>query len=121
MNIKVQMSYKFNGLREAYRYKVLFGGRAGGKTWAVGINLVTEGSKRPIRVACARETLASMKQSVHELLKGMIKMLGLEDFYQILDNEIRGANGTTFFYMGLDLVEVLEPEHLYHALEQLVD
>lgn len=55
----------------------------------------------PQRVLCTREVQKSIKQSVHQLLKDQIEALGLVSFYQVLENEIRGQNGTRFYFSGL--------------------
>lgn len=83
------------------RYKVMHGGRGGGKSWAVATTLLLEGAKEPHRVLCAREIQKSLKDSVHRLLKDQISALGLESFYEVLETEIRGKNGTTFQFSGL--------------------
>lgn len=56
---------------------------------------------KPERILCTREVQNSIAQSVHRLLADQIVNLGLESFYQILRDEIRGANGTTFYFKGL--------------------
>jgi phage terminase large subunit len=43
----------------------------------------------------------SIKQSVHQLLSDQIEALGLSSFYEVLENEIRGKNGTKFLFAGL--------------------
>ena len=83
------------------RYKVLHGGRGGAKSWGVARALLIQGGQRPLRVLCAREVQRSMKDSVHRLLTDQIKALGLEDFYDVLETEIRGLNGTLFIFTGL--------------------
>ena len=88
-------------LLEPRRYKCLYGGRGSGKSYSATDALLIEGVQRPIRVLCAREFQNSIKDSVHHLLKQRIKALGLEDFYTVLDTEIRGANDTSFIFKGL--------------------
>lgn len=88
-------------LRERHRYKVMYGGRGGGKSWAVAISLLLLGAQKPTRILCAREVQKSMRDSVHRLLRDQIVALGLESFYEVLDTEIRGKNGTLFLFTGL--------------------
>lgn len=83
------------------RYKVLHGGRGGAKSWGVARALLILGAQKPLRILCAREVQRSMRDSVHRLLKDQIIALGLESFYDILDTEIRGQNGTLFIFTGL--------------------
>jgi phage terminase large subunit len=43
----------------------------------------------------------SIRESVHQLLSDQIARLGLDDFYTVLQSEIRGKNGTEFVFAGL--------------------
>lgn len=92
---------KLRPLFSPKRYKVLHGGRGGAKSWGVARALLIQGAQHPLRILCAREVQKSMKDSVHRLLSDQIKTLGLESFYNILETEIRGANGTLFIFSGL--------------------
>lgn len=82
-------------------YKVVHGGRGSGKSWGFARALLLLGRARKIRVLCAREVQKSIKQSVHKLLSDQIQSLGLGGFYQVLETEIRGSNGTEFSFTGL--------------------
>ena len=84
-----------------HRYKVLHGGRGGGKSWAVARALLILGLQRKIRVLCARETQRSIRDSVHRLLVDQIAKLGLAQYYQIQQVQITGVNGTEFVFTGL--------------------
>ncbi len=99
--VNAQWPAKLQGLFRPARYKVLYGGRGGGKSWAVARALLVIGSQKPLRVLCTRETQSSIKESVHQLLADQIHKLCLGDHYQILDNEIRGKNGSLFTFIGL--------------------
>jgi phage terminase large subunit len=92
---------KLEKIFEPMRYKVMTGGRGGAKSWAAARALLIQGGERPLRVLCAREVQKSIKESVHTLLSDQIQELGLGDFYQVLDTEIRGVNGTKFIFAGL--------------------
>lgn len=82
-------------------FYVFHGGRGGGKSWEIADFLLIEGAQRKHRILCCREIQKSIKQSVHKLLSDRISALGLSAFYQILDTEIRGLNGTEFSFSGL--------------------
>jgi len=82
-------------------FYVFHGGRGGGKSWEIADYLLIEGAKKKHRILCCREIQKSIKQSVHKLLSDRIETLGLGLFYQILDAEIRGINGTEFSFSGL--------------------
>ncbi|CAB4184341.1 phage_term_2, phage terminase, large subunit, PBSX family, partial [uncultured Caudovirales phage] len=88
-------------LFEPSRYKFIRGGRGSGKSWSVARALLLKAFSKPERVLCTREIQKSIKQSVHQLLKDQIAALGLESFFQVLENEIRGLNGSAFYFSGL--------------------
>lgn len=83
------------------RYKVLYGGRGSGKSYAVADALLELGRRSRIRVLCSRELQISIKESVHFLLTQRIEAHGLDDFYEIFIDQIRGANGTQFIFKGI--------------------
>ena len=101
MRQKVEFPKKLEPIFQPYRYKVLYGGRGGAKSWAIAMAFLIIGTKRPIRVLCARELQKSIKASVHRVLADQIKRLGLDAYYDVLDNSIRGKNGTEFSFEGL--------------------
>jgi phage terminase large subunit len=97
----VDFPIKLQMLFDPCRYKVLYGGRGGAKSWGVARALLVIGVKKPTRVLCAREFQNSIGQSVHKLLSDQIIALKLESFYEITQNSIRGKNGTEFAFVGL--------------------
>jgi phage terminase large subunit len=98
---KAQFPIKLEGLFKPSRYKVLWGGRGGAKSWGIARALLIKGAKEPMRILCAREYMTSMRDSVHKLLCDQIQALGLMGFYEITQASIRGANGTEFSFVGL--------------------
>lgn len=86
---------------EAHRYKVLYGGRGGAKSWGIARALLLKGVTQPLRVLCARELQNSIQDSVHRLLADQIAAMGLQDEYEIQRSAIIGRNGTTFGFEGL--------------------
>ena len=97
----IEFPEKLRCLFEPSRYKFLKGGRGSAKSWSVARALLIQGAASPHRILCTREVQKSIKQSVHQLLKDQIVSLGLSGFYQVLRDEIRGENGTTFHFAGL--------------------
>lgn len=88
-------------LTKRCRYKGARGGRGSAKSWSFARALLVLGTTRRLRILCTREVQKSIKQSVHKLLKDQIEALGLTAFYQVLEHEIRGANGSEFSFSGL--------------------
>lgn len=84
------------------RYKVYYGGRGGGKSWAVAKALLLVGANQKIRVLCAREIQNSIQDSVHKLLKDEIhRSKQLSNFYIVTKTSIFGINGTEFIFKGI--------------------
>jgi phage terminase large subunit len=92
---------KLRFLFTPHRYKVVRGGRGSGKSWGFARSLLIQGAQRTIRALCTREIQKSIQQSVHQLLRDQIEELGLGGQYEVLQTEIRGKNGTQFFFSGL--------------------
>ena len=101
MATKAEFPAKLQCLFQPSRYKFIRGGRGSGKSWGVARALLIIGAQRKTRILCTREVQKSIKQSVHQLLADQVKSLGLESFYQVLQTEIRGANGSQLFFSGL--------------------
>ncbi len=88
-------------LFEPKRYKVLYGGRGGAKSWGVARALLLIAASRPTRILCARELQKSIADSVLKLLAEQIVGLGLSDFFEVQKTAIIGKNGSTFAFGGL--------------------
>jgi phage terminase large subunit len=86
---------------EKARYRVLYGGRGGSKSWNIARALLLKGCEQKIRVLCAREYQTSIKDSVHKLLCDQIFALELEAHYEITERSLRGTNGTEFIFVGV--------------------
>ena len=103
---RIEIPAKLEPLWHPARYKVLYGGRGGTKSWGIARTLLLQGWQEPLRVLCARETQRSIRDSVHRLLSDQIIALGLTDHYEIQQTEIRGRNGTIFIFAGLSALTV---------------
>lgn len=88
-------------LKEHHRYKVIYGGRGGAKSWTVARYLLSRGVCDPIRVLCARELRRSIADSVRRLLIDQISELGYGNHYNTTGEIIRGRNGSEFSFAGL--------------------
>ena len=82
---------KLQFLFEPHPYKILYGGRDGTKSWGMARALAIIGAQHKIRWLCARETMQSIRESVHHLLKEQIAALGLQDYYRVEKARIVGT------------------------------
>ena len=111
--VNLSFPEKHQCLFQPMRYKILYGGRGGLKTWSCARGAALLGYQRPLRFLCARETQKSIKDSVHRTLADQIQKMGLSHHYEILQNEIRGAprlcpwdnqwRSTSFMFEGIRL------------------
>ena len=92
---------KLQCLFEPHRYKILYGGRGGAKSWGVARALLIQGAASPLRILCAREFQNSIAESVHHLLQSQAEAIGLGSFYEIQNAAIYGKNGTEFVFAGI--------------------
>jgi phage terminase large subunit len=83
------------------RTKVAYGGRGSSKSWSIARALLVQAAAKPLRILCAREIQRSMKDSVHKLLADQVVELGLEGFFEVQNDSIRGRNGSEFIFAGL--------------------
>lgn len=100
-SLTVQSPETLRFLFEPARYKVLYGGRGGAKSWGVARALLLRGAEKPTRVLCAREFQSSIKDSVHRLLADQVETLGLSSFYRVEQAAIYGINDTEFGFEGI--------------------
>lgn len=99
--MRIRLPAKAQPLFLPKRNKILHGGRGSAKSHSVAQALLALGKSKRLRILCAREVQKSIKASVHQLLRDKIDEMGTGGFYDILDTEIRGANGTQFLFSGL--------------------
>lgn len=97
---RIQFPRKLAGLAKPYRYKVLYGGRGGTKSWGLARQLLINCANRPLRVLCARETMKSLRDSVYKLLCDQIVEMRLRGF-TILATVIKHRNGSEINFAGL--------------------
>jgi len=83
------------------RYRVAYGGRGSVKSWSFARALIVRGAETPLRILCAREYQASIRDSVHLLLSDQIQLTGYGSKYEIQQTVIKGTNGTEFRFAGL--------------------
>lgn len=88
-------------LSKKARYKIAYGGRGSGKSWAAARCLIVLAIQSKIRVLCTRQLQTSIANSVHKLLSDSIQELGLSDNFEITRDQIRCKNGSEFFFKGI--------------------
>lgn len=87
-------------LFEPHRYKICYGGRGAARSWSFARALLIKAAEQPLRVLCTRELQTSIRDSVHQLLRDQIGLMGLEG-YIVTEREIRHRNGSLFLFEGL--------------------
>lgn len=87
-------------LWEPWRYKIMYGGRGASRSWTVARSLLIKAANSPKRILCTREFQTSIHDSVHQLLRDQIELLGITG-YTVTDYEIRHACGSVFLFEGL--------------------
>lgn len=91
---------------ESARFKILEGGRGGGKTEGIARVLLALASSKKLRILCAREIQDSIDESVHSTLKNCIYEIWSQGSWvfewEIQANKIISKRtGSEFIYSGL--------------------
>jgi len=98
LEVTIPAHYKM--LYQPRRYKITYGGRAGGKSWAIAFALLVLGAEKQLRILCTREFQNSISDSVHKLLSDTNDRYNLG--YDITNNSIKHpVTGTEFMFYGL--------------------
>jgi len=98
--VVIKFPKAFKELDNPYRYKMIYGGRGKGASWTVARKLLLRGVEKKLLILCTRELQKSIKQSVHRLLSDQVDKLGLNGFYDVQGQSIKGVNGTEFIFLG---------------------
>lgn len=98
---QIDLPRKLAPLFDPYRYKILYGGRGSAKSWTVARTLLLMAGRRQLRILCTREVQKSIKDSVKKLLEDQIKALKMNWFFDVMQGEIRGKNGSEILFTGL--------------------
>lgn len=83
------------------RYKGAYGGRGGAKSHFFAEMAVLRCFEAATRVVCIREVQESIKDSVKALVDAKIQKMGLGGFFEVLETEIRGRNGSLIIFKGM--------------------
>lgn len=96
------MTDPFAELYEPHRYKVYYGGRGSGKSWAVARALIAMSDFGMTRILCCREVQNSIKDSSYQILKDMAERMGLAHRFTFKEAEIvHNSTGSKFIFSGL--------------------
>lgn len=102
MGVTVKLQEVFKPLLQPVRYKGAHGGRGSGKSHFFASYAVLRCYDEPgLRIVCVREVQRSIADSVKQLLEDKIAEFGLEHFFAITENEIRGLNGSRIVFRGM--------------------
>lgn len=88
-------------VKERKRYKVIYGGRASGKSWAMARASIMLAMQSKLRILCVRQFQNSIADSIHKLLADSISAMGLDNYFEITQNTIRCYNGSEYIFKGI--------------------
>jgi hypothetical protein len=105
---------------EFWRFKMLYGGRGGTKSWAIAdafLFLIINFPCIIRRILCTRELQKSIKESVHKLISDRIHHHNLQHLFEITKTDITCQNGSHFLFMGLkhNITEIKSLEGVTHV------
>lgn len=89
-----------------YRYIFIKGSRSSGKSWEVANYLIERSfTEKDLKILCLREVQRSIDKSSKSLIDNRIKEMGLSEYYQSIQSEIRkkmhGDSGV-FYFQGMN-------------------
>ena len=101
--MKIQLAKAFQELlTTSARYKLYYGGRAGGKSFAFADALIIKATSKKLLIACVREVQNSIKDSVYKLLADRIEFHHLSSLYRFYDDRIVNLkNQSKFIFKGI--------------------
>jgi len=114
INIDVPEKLSFFFDPRYVRYRVAYGGRSSGKSWAAERGLLVRALQRKIRILCCREFQNSIAESVKHTLEENIELLGLQSFFTSTRESITCHNGSQFIFRGLhnNIAEIKSLENI---------
>lgn len=102
MKLSIRTPRVFLPLLRPSRYKGAYGGRGSGKSHFFAENgvercLLRKGS----RGVCIREVQKTLKESAKRLIEDKIQALGVSDYFEVLNAEIRTPGGGIILFQGM--------------------
>lgn len=101
MELRLKVPRKLIPLIQPKRYKGAYGGRGGAKSHFFAEQILVRCIQAKTRVVCIREVQNSIKDSVKQLLADKIQAYGLDSSFTVMNDEIRGANGSLIVFKGM--------------------
>ena len=101
LELEAELPAKLECLFQPARYKVLYGGRGGAKSWSIARALLIMAASKPLRILCAREFQSSIADSVHKLLSDQIIEMGMSGQFTVEKATIYHRNGSEFRFAGI--------------------
>ena len=71
--LSIEIAEQLGDFTQPYRFRFFYGGRGAGKSWGIARVLALKALENPIRILCAREYQATIKDSVKTLIQDQIK------------------------------------------------
>jgi phage terminase large subunit len=99
--LRVDVPRALAPLLKPARYKGAYGGRGGAKSHFFAEQAIIRCYAKPTRIVCIREVQNTIRDSVRQLLVDKIRKLDLVGHFDVLDNEIRGKNGSLIIFRGM--------------------
>lgn len=98
--IKLAKKHSFL-IKEDFRYKVLYGGRGGAKSYAAALGVLWRAAEKKRKICCARMYQNSIDDSVYSLLVKLINDLGIGYLFDVRKTEIVAYNGSRISFKGI--------------------
>jgi phage terminase large subunit len=99
--LQIKTPRVFLPLLNPARYKGAWGGRSSGKSHFFAEMLVERMIMQPTRAVCIREIQKSIKESVKRLIEDKIEAMGVQQYFDVVETEIRCKNGGNISFVGM--------------------
>src|ERR1700741_3672 len=103
--VELRIPAKLLPIFEPRRFKVMHGGRGGGKSHTVAQALIVLAMQSKHRILCVREVQKSLDESSKRVIEDYIERLGLGSYFEITKKHdeaiVCRTTGSTFSFSGL--------------------
>src|SRR6056297_2011347 len=83
------------------RYKVVYGGRGSSKSMGIGIGIIKYAIDNPgSKILCVRGTQTKISDSSLQILKDVISMMSLDEYFDSSEHQLQCKNGSSFLFYG---------------------